>query len=151
MGGTHGLSRTFTQAQIRCTQWHQLTESRTFFCEIPNGAEERGPVCCFSDCGHSWGQPNSGGKELNLEGFEMSEDKPCSDPWPNAQPYSTQRTPRSPGSEAVAAAMERKERMDASAAAWQGTANGWRWELAPCCTATRPPLKGPAVCCWTYS
>lgn len=104
MGGTHGLSIIFTRTQVRCTQW-QLTECRkTFFCEKPNSTEERGSVCCFSGCGCSWGQPNSGGNELNLEGFEMSEDKPCSDPWPNAQLYSPQRTPRSPGSEAVAAA-----------------------------------------------
>lgn len=39
----------------------------------------------------------------------MSEDKPCSDPWPNAQLYSPQRTPRSPGSEAVAAANKEGE------------------------------------------
>lgn len=50
----------------------------------------------------------------------MSEDKPCSDPWLNAQLYRTVRISRIPGSETMAAVNGRTKWMDVPAAAATG-------------------------------
>lgn len=47
MGGTHGLSIIFTGAQIRCVQWHQLTESRGYF----SAQRKAGPPAAFLAAG----------------------------------------------------------------------------------------------------
>lgn len=52
MGGTHGLSIIFTRTQIRCVQWHQLTESRGYFSvKYQTAQRKEGPPAAFLAAG----------------------------------------------------------------------------------------------------